>query len=77
MSHAPLSDDDLMRRPHENEEIPAEDIAASADAVQPETQGVDPLDAELGARGQGDLLTEDEPVRDAGGPDDLRVTDEP
>jgi hypothetical protein len=77
MSDAALPDDELMRQPHQNEEIPRQDVAASADALQPETQDADPLDAELGEMGQGDLLPEDEPSATGDGPDGLRVTDEP
>ena len=39
-----------------------EDLAASFDEIQPETQGGSPLDAELGEDGQGDILAEDEPT---------------
>lgn len=79
MSDAALPDDELVRQPHENEEVPRPDIEAGADGLQPETQDVDPLDAELGEEGQGDMLPEDEPTAAAtgDGPDDLRITDEP
>jgi len=60
------------------EDVPAEDLAASFDEIQPETQGGSPLDAELGEDGQGDILAEDEPTAsDEDPPEDLRVEDLP
>lgn len=41
----------------DDEEIPAEDLPAPE--VQPETQGADPVIAELGEEGEGDLSPED------------------
>ena len=55
--------------------VPEEDIAAGLDELQPDTQGEEPLDAELGDAGQGDLPPEDEPAPNGDGPDDLRVSD--
>ena len=49
--------DDPAQLPADDDDIPATDLPASA--MQPETQGVDPLDAELGEDGQGDLSPED------------------
>ena len=43
--------------PDERDEIPAEDLRGRG--VQPETQGLAPVDAELGDEGQGDLAPED------------------
>lgn len=68
--------DDAAREPHENEEVPREDIAATAPTLQPETQGDEPEEAWLGEDGQGDISPEDQPARtedDGDGPDDLRV----
>lgn len=43
------------------------------DALQPETQGDEPLEAELGEDGQGDLAPEDEGSQHSGdAPTDLR-----
>jgi len=66
---------DAGREPHEDEQIPQEDIAASADDLQPDTQGDDPEQAWLGDDGQGDISPEDQPAPgdDDDGPDDLRV----
>ncbi|NII69884.1 hypothetical protein [Microbacterium ulmi] len=59
--------------------IPAPDLGASFDEVQPETQGESPIDAELGGDGQGDILGEDgsRSPKDDDAPDDLRVEDLP
>jgi len=54
---------------------PAEPTNGSfpTDTQQPETQGDDPLEAELGEDGQGDLAPEDEPGAATGdAPRDLR-----
>jgi len=40
--------------------IPQEDLRLG-DELLPDTQGEDPLDADLGPEGQGDMLPEDEP----------------
>ena len=68
-------DDAAAREPHEEEEIPREDIEASAESLQPDTQGDDPQEAWQGEDGQGDIAPEDEPGagEDDDGPDDLRV----
>lgn len=42
------------------------------DTAQPETQGEDPVDAELGEEGQGDLAPGDEPAASGDAPRDLR-----
>lgn len=47
------------------------------DALQPETQGETPIDAELGEDGQGDILTGDDPGRDDDEPDEILVEDLP
>ncbi|MFB8385604.1 sugar ABC transporter ATPase [Microbacterium sp. NPDC055910] len=44
-------------RPVDDTEIPASDLPDAA--AQPETQGTDPVAAELGEEGQGDLAPED------------------
>ena len=47
-----------------------------ADVAQPETQGDDPLEAELGDDGQGDLAPEDEGAQHSGdAPTDLRTAE--
>lgn len=51
----PHRDGDVTADPAD--EIPFEDLPLSA--AQPETQGEDPLSAELGEDGEGDLLPED------------------
>jgi hypothetical protein len=43
--------------PDDLDEIPAEDLPGRG--VQPESQGLSPVDAELGEEGQGDLAPED------------------
>lgn len=43
--------------PDPEDEIPDDDLPASVE--QPETQGEDPVSAELGEQGQGDLAPED------------------
>ncbi|CAI9387050.1 hypothetical protein MICABA_00739 [Microbacterium sp. T2.11-28] len=48
------TDSDL---PAGSADIPSADLPG--DAFQPETQGADPVDAELGEDGQGDLAPED------------------
>lgn len=55
--------------------VPLEDVPP--EAVQPDTQGEDPLAAELGENGQGDVLPEDGATGSGDGPDDLRVSDLP
>lgn len=59
---------------NDREDVPDAD-SRIPDEVEPETQENDPLIADLGADGQGDLAPEDEP--DAGtddpGPTDLRT----
>jgi hypothetical protein len=53
-------------------EVPASDAQIPADDL-PETQEDDPLLAELGENGQGDVAPEDEPNANAGdAPHDLR-----
>ena len=74
MSDYSLPEDD---RPPRSDGIPEEDLHASFDELQPDTQGEDPLDAELGPDGEGDILPEDEPEPSGDGPDDLRVSDLP
>ncbi|KZE91325.1 hypothetical protein [Microbacterium sp. TNHR37B] len=66
------------RFPHDDqaevtEEIPQEDLPPST--AQPESQGTDPLIADIGEDGEGDLSPDDlaEPADPAGGPRDLRT----
>jgi len=49
--------DDPAHLHADDDDIPASDLPGWA--AQPETQGTDPLDAVLGADGQGDLAPED------------------
>lgn len=49
--------DDPDQIPSDEDDIPASDLPGVS--AQPETQGDDPLDAELGDDGQGDLAPED------------------
>lgn len=57
-------------------DIPTTDVPGTGE--QPESQGTDPLTAELGDEGQGDLAPEDEPLdverTDRAEPQDLRDT---
>lgn len=60
--------------PRPDDDIPAEDTAATRDPeLQPETQGDEPLDAELGDDGQGDLGEGDLAQHSGDRPDDLRT----
>lgn len=54
---ATATSDDPAHLPADDDEIPADDLPAAA--AQPETQGVDPVVAELGEDGEGDLAPED------------------
>lgn len=60
----------------DDSEIPAVD-AHAGDLDQPDTQGGDPIEAELGEDGQGDLAPEDDPAASSSledeGPTDLRT----
>ncbi|MBK0420105.1 sugar ABC transporter ATPase [Leucobacter sp. CSA1] len=53
----PSIGDDPVGTPGGDPEIPAEDLPDSE--LQPESQGEDPLVAELGEEGEGDLAPED------------------
>ncbi|WP_159500506.1 hypothetical protein [Microbacterium sp. 18062] len=55
--------------------IPPQDVPD--EALLPDSQGEDPLAAEIGENGQGDVLPEDEPGSGGDSPDDLRVSDLP
>ncbi|KJQ52483.1 hypothetical protein [Microbacterium sp. SA39] len=46
-----------------------------SDVEQPETQGDEPLEAELGEDGQGDLAPEDDGQHSGDAPDDLRTSE--
>ena len=54
---ATATGDDPAHLPADDDDIPASDVHPSG--AQPDTQGTDPLDAELGEDGQGDLAPED------------------
>jgi len=54
---ATATSDDPAHLPSDEDEIPAEDLPAGR--AQPETQGQDPVIAELGEDGEGDLADED------------------
>ncbi|MHC2997894.1 sugar ABC transporter ATPase [Microbacterium sp. HJ5] len=54
---ATATGDDPAQLPDPLDEVPADDLHAAADL--PETQGLDPNQAELGEEGQGDLAPED------------------
>ncbi|KJL30107.1 hypothetical protein [Microbacterium oxydans] len=64
--------------PEEEETVEAREAAAApVGGEQPETQGDEPLDAELGENGEGDLAPGDEPdTSGADQPTDLRSADE-
>lgn len=56
--------------------IEPEEGAFPTDTEQPETQGDEPLEAELGEDGQGDLAPEDEGSGHSGdAPNDLRTAE--
>ncbi len=77
MTDTPRRDQEDTQAPT-SDGVPDQDLGASFDELQPESQGGSPLDAELGADGQGDILAEDEPAADRDdAPDDLRVEDLP
>lgn len=54
---ATATGDDPAQIPADGDDIPAADLAT--DFEQPDTQGTEPLAAELGEDGQGDLAPED------------------
>lgn len=54
----PESADDLLEETRESDELPEHDERL-VDLDRSETQGRDPIDAELGPEGEGDLLPED------------------
>lgn len=53
------ADPDLQRDTEEQQNPAAQPGAEPASDLQPETQGEDPVDADLGESGQGDLAPED------------------
>jgi len=64
--------------PHPGGDIPAEDTAATRKpSLQPETQGDEPIDTEIGHDGQGDLGEGDLQQHSGDGPDDLRTSAPP
>ncbi|MEI3842787.1 MULTISPECIES: hypothetical protein [Microbacterium] len=70
MSDARPADGDATSR----EDVPAEDATiAERPGLQPETQGDEPLDADLGEEGQGDVGHEEDARHSGDAPDDLRT----
>ncbi len=70
MSDAEMSDS----QPLPDGEVPEVDATVvGKDGLQPETQGDEPLDAELGDEGQGDLGEGDGRQHSGDAPDDLRT----
>jgi len=57
LAGATATGDDPAQIPADDDEIPASDLPGWS--AQPESQGEDPLAAELGDEGQGDLAPED------------------
>lgn len=58
----------------DRDEIPTEDASiAGRPDLQPDSQGDEPLDAELGEDGQGDLAEGDVQQHSGDAPDDLRT----
>lgn len=57
LDDATATGDDPAMIPDELDEIPASDLPAASE--QPESQGMSPLEAELGEEGNGDLAPED------------------
>ena len=64
--------------PDPDDDIPAEDTAATRlPGLQPESQGDEPLETEIGDDGQGDLGEGDLQQHSGDGPDDLRTSAPP
>ncbi|MCP2636097.1 sugar ABC transporter ATPase [Microbacterium sp. HD4P20] len=57
LDEATATGDDPAHLPADDDEVPATDLPGQS--RQPETQGMDPEEAELGDAGQGDLAPED------------------
>lgn len=69
-----MSSDSLNPEDDATTEVPAADAAvAGRPDLQPDSQGDDPLDAELGEDGQGDLAEGDEQLHSGDAPTDLRT----
>ncbi|MEE2815656.1 hypothetical protein [Microbacterium sp. nov. GSS16] len=69
-----MSSDSLNPEDDSTTEVPAADAAvAGRPDLQPDSQGDDPLDAELGEDGQGDLAEGDEQLHSGDAPTDLRT----
>lgn len=65
---------DAQPLPNGEGEMPEVDATVvGRDALQPETQGDEPVDAELGEDGQGDMAEGDGPQHSGDAPDDLRT----
>lgn len=69
---------DPMNESAAADEIPEDDIAATRlPGLQPETQGDEPLETEIGDEGQGDLGEGDVHPHSGEGPTDLRTSAPP
>ena len=69
-----MSSDSLNSEDDSTTEVPAADAAvAGRPDLQPDSQGDDPLDAELGEDGQGDLAEGDEQLHSGDAPTGLRT----
>lgn len=69
-----MSSDSLIPDDDSTTEIPTADAAVTGrPELQPDTQGDEPLDAELGDDGQGDLAEGDEQLHSGDAPTDLRT----
>ena len=61
--------------PDPDDDIPTEDTAATRlPGLQPETQGDEPIETEIGDEGQGDLGEGDLQQHSGDAPDDLRTS---
>ena len=57
--------------------MPEPDASALGAESEPDTQGSDPLEADLGEDGQGDMAESDDGGHSGDAPDDLRVEELP
>lgn len=70
--------DPAMSIPDADDDIPEEDTAATRlPRLQPETQGDEPLETEIGEEGQGDIDESDVHPHSGDGPNDLRTSAPP
>ncbi|MGX1792748.1 hypothetical protein ACWIDW_07355 [Microbacterium sp. NPDC055312] len=69
-----MSSDSMTPDDRETTEVPPADAAVvGRPDLQPDSQGDEPLDAELGEDGQGDLAENDEQLHSGHAPTDLRT----